>query len=118
MAHKKSEKSKKMSETNKLNDAKKQLHHRTGSGGYLKARPSWHKAEHDLLERGITPETWYWSERAKTWFFGAGGTLDPETGKCAWTNKKLDVPVKNLREYFAKLAEGKFVPDKENDELT
>jgi hypothetical protein len=75
LAHKTSEKSKKMSETNKKNAAKKQLHHRTGSGGYLKARPSWEKAEKDLLDRGIIPETWTWSERAKTWIFGAGGTL-------------------------------------------
>ena len=39
VAHKTSEKSKKMSATNKQNAAKKKLHHRTGSGGYLKARP-------------------------------------------------------------------------------
>ena len=37
VAHKTSEKSKKMSATNKLNAAKKENHHRTGSGGYLKA---------------------------------------------------------------------------------
>ena len=39
VAHKTSENSKKMSATNKKNAAKKKLHHRTGSGGYLKARP-------------------------------------------------------------------------------
>ena len=44
--------------------------------------------------------------------------MDPEKGKCAWTDKKLDVLVKKLREYFAKLAEGTFFPDRENDELT
>src|ERR1043165_2907555 len=43
--------------------------------------------------------------------------MDPETGKCAWTDKKLDVPVKKLREYFAKSAEGTCVPVRENDEL-
>ena len=37
VAHKTSKKSKKMSATNKQNAAKKKLHHRTGSGGYLKA---------------------------------------------------------------------------------
>ena len=37
MAHKTSEKSKKMSVTNKKNAVKKKHHHRTGSGGYLKA---------------------------------------------------------------------------------
>ena len=45
VAHKTSEKSKKMSATNKKNAAKKELHHCTGSGGYLKARPLWDKAE-------------------------------------------------------------------------
>ena len=34
-AHKTSEKSKKLSATNKKNAAKKKLHHRTRSGGYL-----------------------------------------------------------------------------------
>ena len=37
VAYKTSEKSKKMSATNKKNAAKKKLHHRTGSGGYLKS---------------------------------------------------------------------------------
>src|SRR3954468_17056379 len=36
VAHKTSEKSKKMTETNKLNVAKKMLHHRTELGGYSK----------------------------------------------------------------------------------
>ena len=68
-----------------------------GSGGYLKARPSWEKAEKDLLEKGIIPEKLNWPDRARTWFFGAGGTLDHETGKCIWTNKQLDLPVEKLR---------------------
>lgn len=117
VAHKKSEKSKKMSETNKLNAAK-EFHHRTGSGGYLKAIPPWEKAEHDLIEREITPETLFWSQHGKTCFFGAGGSLDPETGKCACKNKKLDAKVEKLRENFAKSAKGTFVPDRENNELT
>src|SRR3954469_14805279 len=69
VVHKTSEKSKKMSETNKKNAEKKKLHHCTGSGGYLKAKPAWDRSEHDLLEKGITPETWLWSPRGKTWFF-------------------------------------------------
>ena len=118
VAHKTSEKSKKMSETNKLNVAKKMHHHRTGSGAYLKARPSWEKAEKDLIDKGIIPETWKGSNRARTWFFGAGGTLDPETGKCVWTNKQLTLPVEKLRKLFVASREGMFVPDRENDELT
>ena len=57
VAYKTSEKSKKMSVTNKINAAKKEHHHRTGSGGYLKAWPLWDKAESDLLDKGVEPET-------------------------------------------------------------
>ena len=57
VAYTTSEKSKKMSAANKKNAAKKKFHHRTGSGGYLQARPKWSKAENDLLDKGIEPET-------------------------------------------------------------
>ena len=77
VAHKTSEKSKMMSVTNKKNAAKKKLHHRTGSGGYLVARPKWARTENDLVDKGIEPETINWPDRCRTWFFGAGGTLDP-----------------------------------------
>ena len=66
VAHKTSEKSKKMSATNKKNAAKKKRHHRTGSGGYLKARPLWDKAENDLIAKGVEPETLRWPERCRT----------------------------------------------------
>ena len=89
VAHKTSEKSKKMSETNEKNAAKKTLHHRTGSGGYLKDRPLWAKAENDLLDKGVKPETLNWPDRCRTWFFGVGGSLDPVTGKCVWTNEQM-----------------------------
>ena len=118
MAHKTSEKSKKMSATNKKNAAKKKLHHRMGSGGYLKARPKWAKAENDLLDKGIEPETINWPDRCRTWFFGAGGTLDPVTGKCIWTNDQMDIPVRKLQHYIEAAQQGKFFPDRENDELT
>ena len=100
VAHKTSEKSKKMSATNKQNAAKKKLHHRTGSGGYLVARPKWSKTENDLVHKGIEPETINWPDRCRTWFFGAGGTLDPVSGKCIWTNDQMDIPVKKLQQYI------------------
>ena len=87
MAYKTSEKSKKMSATNKRNAAKKKLHHRTGSGGYLIAWPKWAKAENDLLDKGVEPEIMNWPDRCRTWFFGVGGTLDPVSGKCVWTEE-------------------------------
>ena len=52
VAHKTSEKSKKMSATNKQNATKKKHHHRTGSDGYLVARPKWAKTENDLVDKG------------------------------------------------------------------
>jgi hypothetical protein len=63
VAHKTSEKSKKISATNKENAAKKEHHHRTGSGGYLKAQTLWDKAEKDLLDKGVEPETLNWPDR-------------------------------------------------------
>ena len=71
-----------MSATNKIDATKKEHHHRTGSGGYLKARPLWARAENDLLDKGVEPETLNWPDRCQTWFFGVGGTLDPVTEKC------------------------------------
>ena len=107
-----------MSATNKQNAAKKKLHHRTGSGGYLVARPKWSKTENDLVHKGIEPETINWPDCCRTWFFGAGGTLDPVTGKCIWTNDQMDIPVSKLKQYIEAAQEGTFFPDRENDELT
>ena len=59
MANKTSERSKKMSATNKINATKKEHHHPMGSGGYLKARPLWDKAEQDLIAKGVEPETFH-----------------------------------------------------------
>ena len=118
VAHKTSEKSKKMSATNKQNAAKKKHHQRTGSGGYLVARPKWAKAENDLVDKGIEPETMNWPDRCRTWFFGAGGTLDPVSGKCIGTNDRMGIPVKKLQQYIEAAQEGTFFPDRENDELT
>ena len=89
-----------------------------GSGGYLKARPLWDRAESDLIAKGAEPETLNWPDRSRTWFFGVGGTLDPETRKCVWTNQQLRIPVTKLQEYIAAAQQGTFVPDRENDELT
>ena len=89
VAHKTPDKSKKMSATNKKNAVKKKHHHRTGSGGYLKARPLWAKAENDLIDKGVEPETLNWPDRCRTWFFGVGRTLDLVSGKCVWTEEQL-----------------------------
>ena len=44
--------------------------------------------------------------------------MDPETGKCIWTDEQLDIPLKKLRYYIAAAQKGTFLPDRENDELT
>ena len=118
MAHKTSENSKKMLATNKINVAKKKHHYRMGSGGYLKARPLWDNAENDLIAKGVEPETLNWPDHCRTWFFGVGGTLDPVSGKCIWTNEQLRLPITRLQEYIDAAQQGTFVPDRENDELT
>src|SRR3954468_12159588 len=100
VAYKTSEKSKKMSETNKKNVAKKKHHHRTGSGGYLVARPKWAKAENDLVQKGIEPETMSWPDRCRTGSSGLGGTLDPVIGNCIWTDEQRQIPLKKLRYYI------------------
>ena len=96
MAHNTLEKSKKMSATNKINAAKKEHHHRTGLGVYLKARTLWAKARNDLLDKGVEPETLNWADRCRTWFFVVGGTLDPVSGKRVWTKEQLRIPVTKL----------------------
>ena len=118
MAYKKSDKGKQRSLTNKQNAAKKKYHHTTGSGGYSKARPTWDKAEQDLLAKGVQPITLHWPDRARTWFFGVGGTLDPESGKCVWMNDQLAIPIMKLEEVIKAAQEGTFIPDREKDELT
>lgn len=107
-----------MSKINKITAAKKQWHHRTGSGGYLKARPLWDKAEQDLIAKGVEPETLNWPDHSWTCFFGVGGTLDPEAGKCHWTDKQLATPITKLQAAIKAVQEGTFIPDRENDELT
>ena len=112
MAYKKSEKAKQRSLTNKQNAAKKKYHHDTGLGGYYKARPLWDKAEQDLLAKGVQPATLHWLDRSRIWFLGVGVTLDPETGKCVWTNEQLAIPIKKLQDYITAAREGTFIPDK------
>ena len=118
MAYKTSEKSKNMSETNKINAAKKEYINRTGSGGYLKVRPLWDKAENDLLAKGVEPETLNLPDRSRTWFFGVGGTMEPKIRKCVWTDEQLEIPIKKLQKYIAAVQQGTFIPDRENDGLT
>ena len=59
-----------------------------------------------------------WPDRCRTWFFGAGGTLDHVSGKCRWTDEQLKIPVNRLQHYIDAAQQGTFVLDREKDELT
>jgi hypothetical protein len=82
VAFKASERDKEMSEKNKANADKKAHHHILGPGGYKGAVPKWEAMENELRNKGITLGTKGWSERAKHWWYGHGGSLDPATGEC------------------------------------
>ena len=118
MEYKTSSEAKRRSEINKANAKKKKYHHVTGPGGYKSHRPKWEKAETELINKGIIPETWDWTERTKSWFYGVGGKLDPETGCCIYTRAHIEEPGEALKTAHKEVREGKFHPDRENDELT
>lgn len=104
-------------ETNTINASKKKEFHHLGPGGCKKAIPKWERMEEDIMASGIVPATLDWPERAKHYYFAHGGKLNPDDGTL--------VPGDQIRETAARLvelikatAEGTFVPDRENDELT
>ncbi|KAK1646774.1 hypothetical protein QYE76_064579 [Lolium multiflorum] len=113
-----SEEFKKRSETNKANAALKKYHQILGPGGYRANRPKWEAAEAELTRKGIRLGTHGWIERCKEWFYGIGGTLHPETGKCIYKKAHLKFPIEALEKAHKDVEEGRFQPDRENDELT
>ena len=102
---------------NQRNAQQKTYHHNLGSGGYPTAIKKWNKMEADLLAKGIRPESLEWGERAKNWFFGHGGTLDQETGKCVY-GARLQEAAERLFYAQRATASGAFRPNREKDELT
>ena len=44
--------------------------------------------------------------------------MDPETGKCVWTDEQLATPVKKLQKCITVAQQGTFIPDRENNVLT
>ena len=91
-----------------------------GRGGYAFSMPKWEKLEADLLAKGVTPEPLAWIERARNWFYGHGGTLDAE-GKCIYNRRHKDnplLPIEGIRNAVKDVTEGRFIPDREDDELT
>jgi hypothetical protein len=117
VAYKKSQKAVARSVKNKANAKKKQFHHVTGTGGYKSAVPKWEAMEADIRAKGITLGTEGWPERAKHWWYRHGGSLHPQTGECVH-RKKVFKPSEDLVQAMADAHDGKFRPERENDELT
>ena len=120
VAYKKSEEALEKSAKNKANAALKMYHHTMGPGGYAYNIPKWEKLEAEYLAKGITPEPLKWTERARNWFYGHGGTLDAE-GKCIYNTRHKEnplLPIQEIRNAFKDVEEGRFIPDREDDELT
>ena len=122
VAYKKSEAALAKSEINKANAAKKKYHHNMGPGGYARSMPKWDKMEKDLLDQGIVPEPIRegWIERSRNWFYGHGGTLNASTGDCIYNQRHKDqplLPIDDIRKAVKDVEEGRFRPERENDEL-
>ena len=115
---KKSDVALKRSATNKANAKMKIYHHVMGTGGYKSAMPKWDQTEAALIAKGITPGTAGWFERSKHWFYGHGGSLDPQTGQCIIGNKQIEKPIEHLVNAITEVRAGTFQPERENDELT
>lgn len=85
--YKTSEAAKKRSKINKINAGMKKYHHRMGSSGYRGVIAKMEKEEADLDALRIPRDTQHWPRRSKLWFYGMGGSLDPQTGKCVFSKK-------------------------------
>ncbi len=114
---KKSEQFLEISKKNKENAAKKEYNHIMGPGGYRFWQPKWEKMENELRERGIRPGTEGWDPRAKSWWYGHGGSLNPETGECVYQGKIIK-PTQKLIEAMRDAQEGRIKFNRENDALT
>jgi len=76
---------------NQENAQRKTYHSTMGSGGYQTAVPKWEKAEKELTDRGLVPESLEWTERARSTGFSlteAHWTLRPERS-CMGNASKL-----------------------------
>ncbi|KAK1604872.1 hypothetical protein QYE76_028545 [Lolium multiflorum] len=73
--------------------------------------------ENELRARGIRPGTEGWDPRAKSWWYGHGGSLNPETGECVYRGKIIK-PTEKLIEAMRDAQEGKIKFNRENDALT
>jgi hypothetical protein len=106
-----------MSLKNKENAQKKTDHHGLGPGGYNTAVPKWEAMEGELRTKEITLGIKGWPERAKHWWYGHGGSLDPATGECVHQKKTFNPTSKPFKE-MAYAQAGSIRVDRENNKLT
>jgi hypothetical protein len=102
---------------NQENARRKTYHHTMGSGGYQTAVPKWEKAEKELIDRGLVPESLEWPERAKHWFFAHGGSLDLETGKVVY-GERIQAVAERFHQARSIAESGEWQPNRDKDELT
>jgi hypothetical protein len=88
-----------------------------GPGGYKTVATKWDIQEATIREKGIIPETHGWPISSRNWVLGHGGGYDMQTGKLI-QKKEISEPVTALVTTIAEVRDGKFDPDRENDELT
>jgi hypothetical protein len=117
VAFKASLRAKEMSHKNKANAEKETYRHVLGPGGYRNAVPKWEAMEAELRPKGITLGTEGWPGRAKHWWYGHGGSLDPPTGECVH-RKKTFTPTIALINAMDDAGAGLIRVDRENDEPT
>jgi hypothetical protein len=117
LAFKSSERAKEMLVKNKANVDKKEHHHVLGPGGYKSAVPKWEAMENELRNKGITLGTEGWPKRAKHWWYGHGGSLDPAIGECLH-QKKTFTPTATLVKAIEDAQAGLIRVDQENNKLT
>ena len=119
LEYKKSDLAKERSRKNKINAEKKKYHHKLGAGGYITAAPKWDKQEAELVEKGVKPVLADAPRRVRNWTLGHGGKYDMVTGDIAFDeNEKHPLPKKAILDAVQEAREGKFVPDRERDELS
>ena len=73
--------------------------------------------EQDLIDRGIRPATWEWTDRSKWWLFANGVILNQLDGTLVMPQHIQEVSP-DLVTSIDEAQQGIFQPQRENDELT
>jgi hypothetical protein len=80
--------------------------------------PKWDKVEAEMPAAGIMPAIEGWPLRERNLVLAHGSSYDPKTGQIIHNDEIIILPHNQLLEAIKEVEEGKFKPDRENDELT